>query len=107
LICIVEEGQNHTAVTSSLVYMIVKDNMPFNTVEKIGFKNFIQKTLPLYKCPSRRSITRMIDIKYDVVKNVFLNQLLKTEYVCLKCDIWTESHTTMSYLGVTIHYIGR
>ncbi|KAF0723831.1 zinc finger BED domain-containing protein 6-like [Aphis craccivora] len=30
-----EGGQNHTAVTSSLVYMIVKDNMPLNTVEKI------------------------------------------------------------------------
>lgn len=87
--------------------MIVKDNMPLNTVEKKGFQNFIKKTLPLYKCPSRRSITRMIDTKYDVAKSVFLNQLLTTEYVCLTCDIWTESHTTMSYLGVTVHYLGN
>eukprot|EP00102_Acyrthosiphon_pisum_P018397 XP_008190138.1 PREDICTED: zinc finger BED domain-containing protein 4-like [Acyrthosiphon pisum] len=58
--------------------------MPLNTVKKKGFQNFIKKTLPLYKCPSRRSITRMIDTKYDVAKSVFLSEdkILKMKQEC-------------------------
>lgn len=45
--------------------MIVKDGLPLSTTEKEGFKEYLK--VALFKLPSRRKITRMLDDKYEVI----------------------------------------
>lgn len=41
-------GQRDVALTNSLVYMLVKDNLAHSFVEKPGFKKFMKTAVPLY-----------------------------------------------------------
>jgi len=47
------------------MYMIFKDNQPICIVEGKGFKLVIKTLAPLYNLPSKRSISRKIDIQYE------------------------------------------
>lgn len=87
--------------------MIARDDMSLNTVEKPGFKYFMKTITPLYKCPCRKSITNYLDQKFESIKLKLKINLKCQDFYSLTTDIWTESHTTKSYLGVTAHYIGR
>ncbi|XP_055826023.1 zinc finger BED domain-containing protein RICESLEEPER 2-like [Solanum dulcamara] len=40
----------------ALVEMLILDELPFRFVEKEGFKNFMKKTQPLFRVPSRRTV---------------------------------------------------
>ena len=46
----------------------------------------------------------MIDDKYDVLSLQFREKLLEVE-ICLTTDIWTDTHNTRSYMGLTGHFI--
>lgn len=84
--------------------MIASENLPLSIVESKGFKRLMNIAVPLYTVPSRRTITRLIDAKYDVLKERFKNDLKLSSTFTLTCDIWTDV-TNLSYLGVTIHYL--
>ncbi|KAM3247684.1 hypothetical protein P3L10_009451 [Capsicum annuum] len=45
-------------VRRALVEMIIVDELPFSFVENEGFKKFMSKSQPLFRIPSRRTITR-------------------------------------------------
>ncbi|XP_070028688.1 zinc finger BED domain-containing protein RICESLEEPER 2-like [Nicotiana sylvestris] len=45
-------------VRRALIEMIVTDELPFSFVENEGFMKFMRKTQPLFRIPSRRTITR-------------------------------------------------
>nr|XP_016447961.1 PREDICTED: uncharacterized protein LOC107773024 [Nicotiana tabacum] len=45
-------------VRRALIEMIVIDELPFSFVENEGFMKFMRKTQPLFRLPSRRTITR-------------------------------------------------
>lgn len=49
------------------MFMVCKDTLPLNAVEKEGFQYLMKIAVPLYKLPCRRTITQMIDDKYDVL----------------------------------------
>jgi len=85
--------------------MIVKDNLPFCIVEKEGFQTFVNTLLPLYKIPSRKSITHLIEEKYELLSNMIKAQFSELKYLSLTTDIWTESLNTKSFLGLTVHYL--
>lgn len=77
----------------------------FNTVEKEGFKYLIKTAVPLYKIPGRKTITTLIEEKYEVLSNVMKAKLSSVEYLCLTTDVWTETLNTRSYLGTTAHFV--
>lgn len=85
--------------------MICKDTLPLNTVEKEGFTYLMKTAEPLYKLPSRQTITQMIDDKYDNLSLQFREKLLELESICLTTDIWTDTHNTTSYMDLTGHFI--
>ncbi|XP_036143022.1 uncharacterized protein LOC105840848 [Monomorium pharaonis] len=58
-------GTKAAEFTNYLVFMIAKDNMPFATVEKKGFRTFMKMVSPLYKIPSRKKITNLVEEKYE------------------------------------------
>ncbi|XP_066587665.1 E3 SUMO-protein ligase ZBED1-like [Prorops nasuta] len=82
-----------------------KDNLPFSIVEKEGFTLFMESIVPLYKIPKRKTITQLIDEKYELLSNIIKNQLKKISHLSLTTDIWTEPLNTKSYIGLTGHYI--
>ncbi|CAF4948265.1 unnamed protein product [Pieris macdunnoughi] len=43
--------ERHIAITQSLVYMIIKDNLPLSCVEKEGLQQFVRTACPRYKLP--------------------------------------------------------
>ena len=84
--------------------MIAVDKMPLSTVENKGFKLVVKTMAPLYTMPSRKTITKLIDVRYKVLKERFIAILEKVDSYSMTCDNWTDV-TNLSYLGVTIHYI--
>jgi len=87
--------------------MIAKDNLPLNTIEKPGFIKLLKITAPLYKLPKRKYITKCMDDKYEIISDMFKNELKKIEHCSITTDIWTDKHTTKSFLRVTVHFIGK
>lgn len=49
----------------------------------------------------------MIDDKYDVLSLQFIEKLLEVESICLTTDIWTDTYSTRSYMGLTGHFINE
>jgi len=84
--------------------MIASENLPLSIVDSKAFRRLMNTVAPLYKVPSRRTITRLIDAKYEILKTNFKNDLKLGSSYTLTCDIWTDI-SNQSYLGVTIHYL--
>lgn len=85
--------------------MIAKDNLPFATVEKEGFKTFMKIVAPLYKIPSRKKITSLVEEKYEFLSGMIKTQFSNIKNLCLTTDIWTDTLNTKSFLGLTAHFI--
>lgn len=88
-----------------MLFMICRDYQPLSIVENEGFIQLLHTTCPLYKIPSRKTISTLIDSKYEAISNLFRGKIDKVDYVTLTCDIWTETMRSKSFLGVTIHFL--
>lgn len=84
--------------------MIAKDGLPLNTVEKTGYQYFMKVVPSLYKVPARQTISHMIDDKYNI-PSAQLKLKIQVEALSLTSDVWTDSHNSQSYLGLTGHCI--
>lgn len=91
-------------INEALLYMIARDNLPLRTVERDGFIHFCKVALPLYKLPSRKKLTEMIDSKFEILSGVVRSALSSAEWCCLTADVWSDTGNNQSYLGVTAHY---
>lgn len=96
-------GAIESEVNNKLIFMLIKDNRPLSTVDKVGFRKFVQSLCSLYTPPSRKTVTRLISNKYEFLSNVIKEELGNAESVALTADIWTDT-STRSYLGATAHY---
>ncbi|XP_029672945.1 zinc finger BED domain-containing protein 1-like, partial [Formica exsecta] len=100
------DGGTKTAeFTNYLIFMIAKDNLPFAIVEKEGFKTFMRIVAPLYKIPSRKKITSLVEEKYEFLSGMIKTQFSNIKNLCLTTDIWTDTLNTKSFLGLTAHFI--
>ena len=64
----------------------------------------MQVVAPLYKPPSRKTITSMLDSKYATLSAKVKADLENIESLSLTTDCWTEMGHSKSYMGVTVHY---
>ncbi|XP_043474458.1 E3 SUMO-protein ligase ZBED1-like isoform X1 [Leptopilina heterotoma] len=97
-------GYKEVALTDALIYMVAVDNLTLNTSEKKGFKKLIKVAAPLYKPPSRRTLTRAIDAKYEFLSEKIKLELADVKALCLTSDAWKNNLTCQTYLGLTVHY---
>jgi len=67
-------GAKAAEITNALLFMVAKDNMPLNTVEKSGFQYFLKVTAPLYKIPARKQFTELMDNKYEMLSLLMMNK---------------------------------
>ncbi|XP_036142944.1 zinc finger BED domain-containing protein 4-like [Monomorium pharaonis] len=99
-----DSGCKSDRITNTILYMLAVDKMPLSAVENKGFKKLMKTIVPLYKVPSRRTVTRLLEDRYKTLKNNFIAKIDGAICYSLTCDNWTDI-TNQSYLGVTIHYL--
>ncbi|EZA61658.1 Zinc finger BED domain-containing protein, partial [Ooceraea biroi] len=92
-------------ITNGILFFIAKNNLPFDLVESEGFLVLMRKAIPLYKVPSRRTITRLMEERYDGLSTLIKEELVKIHDICLTTDVWTESKNTKSFIALTAHYL--
>lgn len=85
--------------------MIAKDNMPLSTTEKPSFVYCMKKAAPMYKIPSRNTVTILLHGKYEVLSSLVKSKLSSIQFMTITADIWTDVINTNSYLGMTVHYL--
>lgn len=101
---LLDGGAKSGQITNGILYMIAKDNLSFNTVEKKGFQYLMKMTVPLYKVPGRKTIITLMEEKYDFLTNIMKIKLSTVKHLCITTDIWTDTLNTRSYLGMTVHF---
>ncbi|XP_036141262.1 zinc finger BED domain-containing protein 1 isoform X1 [Monomorium pharaonis] len=79
--------------------------MPTRTVEKGGFIQFVKTLCPLFKIPSRSTLTILLEEKYKVCRSQLKEMLDHVHYVSLTSDICTIMNLTRSFLVITGHFI--
>lgn len=100
----VAEGSIACNINNSIMYMIAKNHLLLSIVNNKGFQHLMKTIAPLYAVPSKRTITKLLDSKYEILKDKFVKNIQKAMSFTLTCDIWTYV-TNKSYLGVTLHYL--
>lgn len=85
--------------------MIALDNLPYSTVNNVGFQRLMSKVSPQYVIRGRKYFTeKIIPEIYDGLVTAIKNQLLSAQYVSLTSDLWTCSHTNESFISFTGHW---
>ncbi|KAK3926639.1 Zinc finger BED domain-containing protein 4 [Frankliniella fusca] len=97
-------GTRDAELRDALLYMSMKQNLPLSLSDGEGFRYFAAKAVPLWKPPSRRTVTALMEDKFDVLSTMVKKTLSEVPSLSLTADCWTESHSTTSFLGVTVHY---
>lgn len=99
-----ESGTKTRKLNNCLLYMICKDHQPFSIVENEGFKNLMKAVAPQYKLPSRTTLRRWLDNKYEAVSETFRKKLSTIADLTLTTDIWSDTLNMKSFIGITVHF---
>lgn len=92
-------------ITAAMGYFIAKDMMPFQIVEKKGFKALMEKVAPKYKIPHRKYFSeQQIPQMYLKLRAEVEQALSEAQHVAFTTDLWT-SGTGHPYMSLTAHYI--
>lgn len=93
-------------LTSMITDMVAQDLLPLSFVDGTGFRQLMSCVEPEYHVPSRMTITRQLEARYEACAQGIKDQLSKASYVSITTDGWT-SNTTESYITVTCHFIAE
>lgn len=101
-------GSRNRAITDALINMICKDNITTRTtrtVKREGFIHFVKILCPLYKIPSRSTLTILLEEKYKMCRSQLKDMLDQVHYISLTSDIYTIINSTKSFLVITGHFL--
>ena len=93
--------------------MVVFDELSFEFVEKLGFKNVISYAVPTYRQMGRQTVRDdIVDVLYeDRIKafKAFFPKCIDTENpgFSFTTDIYTCTAQKKAYMAVTVHFIMR
>lgn len=99
------DGKKAAEITNAVAFMIAKDNLPLDITEKEGFKYLMGIVCPLYKIPGRKKMTTVVESKYVALSHIVKELLHQAEWISLTADVWTETMTVTSFLGLTVHLL--
>lgn len=88
---------------------LVKDGLPFLTVEKSGFQELLLKmgvVDDVKKIPTESYLRKFVlqDV-YTYVKTKIIDITKNIKFVNLQVDMWTDNHAGNAYIGIVINYI--
>ncbi|KAI4801496.1 hypothetical protein KUCAC02_019391 [Chaenocephalus aceratus] len=99
--------QQATALTNSILTMLVKDMRPMSMVDGEGFREMISQFNPEYILPSRTHFTHLMEKKYEATLLKVKETIKEVKSaLTLTADVWT-SRATEAYLGVSCHFISE
>lgn len=98
-------GHKNYSITQAILFMICKDYQPISIVENEGFRHLLETIAPLYPIPSRKTLTNLLETKYDIVSNLVKTEIAKLQSYSITTDIWTDSQQSRSFLGLTFHFL--
>ncbi|XP_014293829.3 E3 SUMO-protein ligase ZBED1 [Halyomorpha halys] len=98
-------GSKHGAITNCLLYFICADQRPFDIVKGRGFKKLTKELAPLYTLPSVDTLKARLNEKYSALHCLYKEKFQTIPYFSITCDVWTNTMTCRSFLGVTVHFI--
>ena len=92
-----------------LVKWFVRDSLPFSTVEKKGFRDFLLATkviTSIDQLPSESylRLTALNDC-YAFVQEKVIDITSNIDFSALQADIWTDNFARNGYMGVVLNYI--
>lgn len=61
----------------------------------------LSRICPLYKIPTRNTIKKYIDDKFDYLSMRFKEKIENAENI----SVTTDAYTMKSFLGITIHFL--
>jgi len=90
----------------AVAYFIAKDELPFYTVEKPGFRALVAKLNPRYELPGRKYfVERQFPQLYNEVKDkTVLPKLAQATHFAVTTDLWT-SNSNSPFMSFTVHFI--
>lgn len=65
----------------------------------------MKEAAPGYKIPSEKTFKKLLDEKYEALHTLFMQKFESIGNFSITCDVWSETMTMKSFLGVTIHYV--
>lgn len=83
------------------------DKRPFHVIDGKGFQHLLKELSPSYKIPCATILKQLLDNKYDVMKQTLKVRLSVVLHVSLTFDVWTETMTEKSFLGITIQFLEK
>ncbi|XP_044586625.1 zinc finger BED domain-containing protein 6-like [Cotesia glomerata] len=72
---------------------------------KSGLKKFVRTVSPLYKLPCRKTVTSLIENRYNTTKSILIKRIDEADFVSFTSDILTITNSTRSFLVLTVHFI--
>ena len=94
-------------ITNALSHFIAKEMMPFNIVERPGFKKLLSRLDERYEVPSRKYFTKTaIPALYADTRGRISESIKNAEYFSITTDMWSFN-TMQPYLAVTIHFVNK
>ena len=98
-------SQRHQAITDAITHFLCKDNIPFNTVDRPGFRHLLNVLEPRYEIPNKTTFSKSKVVKlYDVTRESVMGDLGEIDFFASTADMWS-SHGLTPYLGYTLHWI--
>lgn len=98
---------NKLKLDKILAYFVAVDMMPYNIVEKEGFKAYTRALNPSYRLPSRSTLTnKRIPDLYQESKLIVQNIVSTTTFLSLTTDCWT-SVCNKPFLALTCHFLDK
>uniref|UniRef100_S4RUE7 BED-type domain-containing protein n=1 Tax=Petromyzon marinus TaxID=7757 RepID=S4RUE7_PETMA len=92
------------SITGLLLQVIVKDLRPLDLVNGVAFREFLSFLEPGYSVPSVVYFEKMLEEKYNEVKQQCIAELKKASGLSLSCDVW-NSAAVDAYMSVSVHFI--
>ena len=94
-------------ITNAVTFCLAKDSLAINTVEKLGFRNLLEKLDPQYDLPSSKYFSKIaIPALYEETRQKIVFDLKEVGFFSATTDMWS-SITGEPYLSYTVHYISH
>ena len=101
------EAKSAFEYNRDMVIWFCKDLLPFNTVDKDGFKHFFAKNgLRTFPVPSRKTLCgEALQDVYSCIKRKVCALASSAKVISLMFDGWTDKYQCLSFVGIRIGLI--
>lgn len=94
-------------LTEAVANFITREMLPYDIVERAGFKEMLKEFEPNYTVPGRKAFTETIIPRLTHALELKIKNLLSaTNFIAITTDCWT-SITMQPFIAVTAHFVDR